>query len=371
VEPRTRFWAGKPVCVTGGTGFLGYHLVSRLRELGAEVRVLSLPPRRPHPLPGRRDVTCFFVDLLDRAGVRKAVTGCDVIFHTAGMVALWGPALARLYAVHVGGTENVLAAADPGARVVHTSSVVAVGASRSRDVLQEESSFNLDRCGIDYVLAKRVAEERALEAAARGQAVVVTNPGYLVGPEDYERSVMSRLCLRFWRGRVPLAPPGGINLADVRDVADGHLLAAEHGEPGRRYILGGDNLLWSDLMGLMSLVAGLRPRAVPRLPGWVLTAMAALGEARAFVTRAEPYPSRQHARMHRYCWFYRSDRAARELGYRCRSAGEALADAHRWFATSAGKLPPHALRGLNRWWMRPGRRVERGPNVAASGPLAR
>jgi dihydroflavonol-4-reductase len=352
VNPRARFWAGKRVCVTGGTGFLGYHLVRQLCALGAEVRVLSLPPRRPHPLPQREDVSCVFADLLDRAAVRRAITGCDVVFHTAGLVALWGPALKRMYAVHVNGTQNVLAAADAGARIVHTSSIVAVGASRAVVVLTEDSPFNLDGCGIDYVYAKRVAEELALAAAADGQDVVVVNPGYLIGPEDYELSVMGRLCRRFWKGRLPLAPPGGINVADVRDVAAGHLLAAEYGQSGRRYILGGENLLWRDFLLLLSESAGLRPRAVPRLPGWMLHLLASLCEARAWLTGKEPYPSFQQARLNRFCWFYSSDRAATELGYGCRHVAQTLVDAYRWHAGRA-TADPTSPRGLNRWWMRP------------------
>jgi dihydroflavonol-4-reductase len=339
--------------VTGGTGFLGYHIVGQLRNLGAKVRVLALAPRRPHPLPRRADVTCCFGNVLDRGLVRSAVRGCDVIFHTAGVVALWGQAVKQMNAVHVQGTQNVLDAADPHALVVHTSSVVTVAASYHGTVATEDSPFDLDGCGIDYVLTKRAAEKVALAAAAHGQRVVVTNPGHLVGPEDYERSVMARFCLRCWKGRIPLAPPGGINVADVRDVARGHLLAAEHGQPGQRYILAGENLLWRDLIVLLSSVHGLRPRAVPRLPGWLLGTLAALGEARAWLTRSEPYPSWQSARFNRYYWFFRSDRAAEELGYLSRPVAEALADARAWFADAVGKLPPHSLRGLNRWWMRP------------------
>jgi dihydroflavonol-4-reductase len=354
VKPSARFWAGKRVCVTGGTGFLGYHLVRQLLELGAEVSVLALPPRGPHPLSAHPQVRCVFGDLLDREAVRRAVAGCAVLFHTAGMVVLWGRARERMQAVHVQGTRNVLDAADAGARVVHTSSVVAVGASRAGTIRTEDSPFNLGGCAIDYVLTKRAAEEAALDAAARGRSVVITNPGYLIGPEDYEGSAMGRFCLRFWKGRVPLAPPGGLNLADVRDVAAGHLLAAERGRPGRRYILGGENLLWRDFMRLLSEVAGWRPRAVPRVPGWLLSTLAAVGEARAWWTEREPYPSFQHARLNRYCWFYRSDRAAAELGYRSRPVAAALADAYDWLAHVADKLPRHhALRGWSRWWMRP------------------
>jgi dihydroflavonol-4-reductase len=259
-----------------------------------------------------------------------------------------------MQAVHVLGTRNILDAVDGGACIVHTSSVVTIGASRDGRHLSEDNPFNLDGCAIDYVLTKRAAEQIALDAAVRGQGVIVTNPGYLVGPDDYEQSAMGRLCVRFWKGRMPLAPPGGINIADVRDVATGHLLAAEHGQRGRRYILGGENLSWTDIMSLLSAVGGFRPRAVPRVPAWLLGTFAALGEARAWWTQREPYPSFQHARLNRYYWFYRSDRAAAELGYESRSVAASLVDAYEWHSQTARTIPRRlAQRGLNRWWMRP------------------
>ena len=134
--------------------------------------------------------------------------------------------------MHVTGTRHVLEAAG-GARVVHTSSVVAVGASRSGRIFDEEASFPLAGLRVPYVCAKRAAEELALQAAAGGTDVVVVNPGYLVGPEDHEPSAMGRFCVRAWKGRMILAAPGGYNFVDVRDVAAGHLLAAERGRSGR------------------------------------------------------------------------------------------------------------------------------------------
>jgi dihydroflavonol-4-reductase len=272
-----------------------------------------------------------------------------VIFHTAGVVAVWGTELARLPSVNVVGTQNVLDAAGRVARVVHTSSVMTIGATRRPEPLTEEDAFDLNALKVDYVHVKRASEHIALEAAARGQDVVVTNPGYLVGPEDYHRSVMGRFCKRFWKGRIPVAPPGGFNLSDVRDVARGHLLAAEHGQAGRRYILGGENRTFPEFMALLAEVASLSPRGLPRIPCWTLSALAALSEVRSKLTEKEPYPSFQHVRLNRFYWFYRSDRAALELGYRTRPLIETLADTYQWH-TAQDVL---TVEGLNRWWMRP------------------
>lgn len=346
MRPDPAYWAGRTVCVTGGTGFLGYHLVKLLGEVGARVRVFALAPPPDHPIRRFAHAEIIADDILDAAAVRAAVAGSSVVIHAAGIVAVWGPSVARMWPVHVDGTRNVLAALDPGARLVHTSSVVAVGASRSGDALDEETSFNLARVKLAYVQAKRAAEELAL---GTDRDVVVANPGYLIGPEDYEQSVMGKFCHRFWRGRAPLAPPGGLNLVDVRDVAAGHLLTAERGTRGRRYILGGENLAYTDFMRTMADVAGMHPRLLPRIPRPAFWLGAVLNEARGRLRGKEPYPSLGHARLNRYYWFFSSERARRELGYEPRSVRESLADAYAWYVGRE----PFRVRRFNRWLLRP------------------
>src|SRR5712692_781552 len=124
--PNHRFWKGKQVCVTGGTGFLGYHLVQQLLDLGAHVSIVALPPKAGHPLLAQDRTVNVFGDVRDADLVRRAVAGRDIVFHSAGVVAVSGPALARMHAVHVAGTRHVLEATSPQTRVVHTSSVVTI-----------------------------------------------------------------------------------------------------------------------------------------------------------------------------------------------------------------------------------------------------
>jgi dihydroflavonol-4-reductase len=348
VSANPHFWAGKRVCVTGGGGFLGYHLVRQLRALGAHVVVLTLPPAPEHPLHANRDVGKVFGDIRDPEIVQQAVAGCAVVFHTAGVVAVAGPALKLVHSVHVEGTRQVLAAADPDASVVHTSSVVTIGASRTGELLDEDSGFNLGNVRVDYLHAKRAAEQLALEAAERGRRVIVVNPAYLLGPEDYERSEIGRFCARFWKGQLWFAPPGGYNFVDVRDAAAGHVLAAEHGRPGRRYILGGENHTCASFVRLLADVARLRPRGVLGLPATALTAVAGVMEAASWLTRKTPFPSLQQARLNRHHWFYRWERARRELGYQARPLVETLVDTYHWHT----RRPLPRLRPLQRWWLR-------------------
>ena len=349
LRPDPAFWKDRTVCVTGGTGFLGYHLVRALGEAGARVRVFALNPSAQHPLQQFAHFAHAAIisgDVLDAVAVKQAVAGCSIVVHAAGIVSVWGPGVQKMWPVHVVGTRNVLSALDPSARMIHTSSVVAVGASKHPIALNEESPFNLDRLKIEYVRSKRAAEEIAL---ASDRDVVVVNPGYLLGPDDYERSVMGQLCHRFWRGRAPLAPPGGLCFVDVRDVAIGHLLAAERGMMGQRYILGGENLSYADFFRLLADVAGMRPRFIPKIPSLAFTVGSALNELRGRWRGKEPYPSLAHARMNRYFWYYSSDPARRELGYEPRLVRDSLIDAYAWYSSRE----TFRIRGLNRWLLRP------------------
>ncbi|MBI1917179.1 MAG: NAD-dependent epimerase/dehydratase family protein [Planctomycetes bacterium] len=346
MRPNPDFWSGRPVCVTGGTGFLGHHLVRQLLDLRADVCVLALEPAGEHPIHSE-PVRSVYGDVRDIEVVRRAAAGCRVLFHTAGVVAM-GQAADRMQAVHVEGTRNVLAAAPAEARIVHTSSLVAVGAARDGSPVTEQSNFDPCLERLAYVRAKRAAEELAL-AAARERDVVVTNPTYMVGPDDHEASVMGRFCVRYWKGGIAFAPPGGFNLVDVRDVAGGHLLAAEHGRPGRRYILGGADQLFPAFLAMLARAAGYRPRATPRLSRWPFALLAGLSACRSRLTGRQGFLTLDHARLSRVCWFARSDRAASELGYSARPLLGSLTDAHRWYQAQ-GKL---GLRGFARWWMRP------------------
>ena len=330
------------VCVLGGTGFLGSHLIERLLHHGARVRDLSLLPsdRRAIRHPG---MEYRVGDVRNAGDVRGAVAGARVVFLAAGSVAIGRTARSALDA-HRDGVRRVLDALPADTRLVLTSSVVAVGATRSHRTLDESAKFTLDRLNVGYVHAKRAAEVEALSAAASGRDVVIVNPGYLFGPGDPGPSVMGRYCLRVWRGNVPFVAKGGINAVDVRDVAEGHLLAAEHGLSGRRYILGGENLTHRELAVALARAAGRR-RHFPRIPQWLFAGLAAACEVHGRIVGKEPFPSLETARVGRLYWHFSSDRAKHELGYRPRPFRETAADAFAWHQAHTRVTP----RGLNRW----------------------
>jgi dihydroflavonol-4-reductase len=326
LDPRS--WRGKPVAVLGGTGFLGWHISRHLLDRGALVRLLGLPPPAGHPAMSLAAEQLSFGDVRDKEWLKQSLAGCPVVFNAAGPVAASASGLRR---VHAAAIRNLLEAAEPDARIIHTSSVVAIGANRQPLDLDEDSPFPPVARSIDYVRAKRDAEGDALRAAGGGRDLVVVNPAYLVGPEDFGPSYIGRMCLRYWRGMLPVIPPGGLNLVDVRDVALGHLLAAERGQAGRRYILGGQNRHLSEFYADLAAAAGQKAPPFPRIPAWLLTPLAAFTEMSARLRGGVPFPSLQDARGTTLYWFYRSNRSQNELGFSPRPLPQTLADTFHWF----------------------------------------
>jgi dihydroflavonol-4-reductase len=360
--PDPAFWQGKRVAVTGAGGFLGQHLIEQLVRLRARVRVLGLPLAEEHPLRAQ-PIEYAVADVRDPDPVRRFLVGAEVVFHIPSAIPFPGAGPRTLPAAFRLGTRHVLAASRD-ARVVHSSSILAVGGSSVPVPVTEDSPLPTCTLALDGVCARRSAELLALETASR-QDVVVTNPTFLLGPQDHDTTSLSRYCLGFWRGRLPVAPNGGLNVVDVRDAARGHLLAAENGRSGRRYLLGGEDGTFVTLGQALAAVAGLRPRAVVRVPRCLLGPLAAAAAARAWLQGKAPYPSPRHARMLRYYWFARSDRASQELGYCPRPLSACLADTYVWFASRCDLRPGR----LGAWWARPGAPVVIATRAVVEAPL--
>ncbi|MDX2160887.1 MAG: NAD-dependent epimerase/dehydratase family protein [bacterium] len=254
--------------VTGGTGFVGSHVVRALVDAGHQVRVLHRASSRLDALAGL-EVESARGDITDLDALRAACAGIDWVFHVAAVADYWRADKARMYDANVEGTRRVLTAAREAGvrRVVFTSSAAAVGLRADGTPSDEGESFRLPPERFPYGHTKALAERVCAEAIAAGQDVVIVNPVVVLGPGDLNR-ISGDLLLKTRRfsWTIPV-PPGGVALIDVRDAARMHIAAARQGRTGERYILGTANYAHADLFALIARVTGSPAPGIP-LPGW-------------------------------------------------------------------------------------------------------
>jgi dihydroflavonol-4-reductase len=320
--------------VTGGSGFVGSHVVRLLAERGDDLRLTLRPRSRLDNLDGI-DFKRVEADVLDRASIRRAMRGVDRVFHCAGLVSTRPGDADRLFQVNVEGTRIVLEEALRAGveRAVYTSSVAAIGpASAPGEAADERQLFTAGKLGIPYVNSKHEAEVEALRLAARGLPLVVVNPGYVFGRGDvYARA--TAIVRRFLLGRIPVYSNGGLNVIDVGDVARGHLLADERGLVGERYILGNRNYtldrLWADL----SRLSGIEPPALRLEPAVALR----LAQAMEVASRGGRPPITVHdVRLATGWWTYSNAKAKRELGFRPSPHEDAIEATVEWYMEREG-----------------------------------
>jgi len=321
------------VLVTGGTGFIGANVVRELLAAGATVRVLARPGGDRRALEGVK-VEIAEGDLLDTASVRRAVAGVKAVYHVAADYRLWTPDPAALYRANVDGTRAVLEAAGQAGvgRMVYTSSVGALGIPRDGTPGDESTPVTLADMVGDYKRSKFLAEQVALDFARRGLPVVVVNPSAPLGPWDVKPTPTGQMVVDFIRGRMVATVDTGLNIVHVRDVARGHLLAAERGRPGERYVLGHaqGNLPLAEIFRLLAGITGGRaPRF--RVPYALAWCGAAACEGFSRVTGRPPAVPLTAVRMARKRMYFSPAKAVRELGLPQTEPREALADAVAWF----------------------------------------
>jgi dihydroflavonol-4-reductase len=326
--------ASKRSLVTGGNGFVGCHVVRALLARGDHVVALAREGANLAALDGL-EVEIMRGDLRDRDSVARACAGCDEVYHVAADYRLWVRDPAPMFAANVDGTRNVLDAARAAgvARVVHTSTVGTLGIPAGGPGREDSPVTFADMTG-PYKQSKFIAEQIALEAARAGTPVVIVNPSTPVGALDLKPTPTGRIIVDFLNRRMPAYVDTGLNLVDVEDVARGHLLAAERGRIGEKYILGGENLTLRDLLALLARLSGLPAPAV-RLPYAVAFGFALGAEAVArAVTHRAPRASLTEVRMARKRMFFDSSRARAELGYQPGPVEHALANAIEFFRRS-------------------------------------
>jgi dihydroflavonol-4-reductase len=322
--------------VTGGSGFIGRHLVRLLVERGEAVRVLDIAAAEDLPAT----VEMVHGSILDTATLDRALSGVDRLYHLAANPNLWNRDRAVFGRINYEGTRQVLTAAARSAvtRIVYTSTEsilkscrVSTRASRRAGLADETVSLRLADMPGPYCRSKYLAEQEALAEASNGLPVVVVNPTMPLGPGDVHLTPPSRMLLGFLNGSTPAYLDCAFNLVDVRDAALGHVLAAERGQTGERYILGGQNVRMEALLRLMSEVTGLT-MARWRVPYGVAVAVAVIEEGVAALTGRPPAAPLTGVRLARTPSVFDCSKAIDRLGLPQTPLRTSLVDAVRDFA---------------------------------------
>jgi dihydroflavonol-4-reductase len=317
----------KPALVTGATGFLGWHVARLLIERGHTVRALARPGSRVAELP----VEIVTGDLRDRESLERAVAGCGLLYHVAADYRLWARNPRELYDSNVEGTRHLLAAAQQAGveRVVYTSTVGCIGIPHG-GIGDETAPVALDDMAGDYKRSKFLAEQVALEFARGGFPVVIVNPTAPIGDHDVKPTPTGKIVLDFLNGDMPAFIDTGLNVVDVRDTAEGHLLACEHGRPGERYILGSENLTLAQILGKLAAITG-RKAPTMKLPYAVAYCAGVCSTAWASLTGIPPRVPLAAVQMARKKMWVTHEKASRELGFAPGPAETALRRAVDWF----------------------------------------
>jgi dihydroflavonol-4-reductase len=321
-----------PLLVTGGAGFIGSHLVRRLVDQGESVRVLERPDAAINHLPLNR-IEVVRADIRDRAAVERVVRGCRGVYHLAANPHLWTQKRGHFRQVNFLGAVNVLdAALAAGARrVLHTSTESILTRSRQTGPIVEDQYISPPDVIGPYCRSKYLAECHALRLGREGAPVVVVNPTLPVGPGDLGRSPPTQMMLDFCRGKCREYLDAELNLIDVRDVAEGMVRAMARGKPGRRYLLGHENLSIRGVFAILSRLTGV-PEPHRRVPYWFALAVAYVGEWLADVlTHRSPAATVTGVKLTRRVMHFDARRSLDELGLQPRPVAEALADAVAWF----------------------------------------
>ena len=318
------------VLVTGATGCVGANVAEAAIDAGYEVRAMQRPTSSLRALDGL-DVERVTADLMDVGSLAEAVVGCELVFHSAGIAQYWRNRPRMIYTVNVVGTRNLLQAAlDAGVnRVVFTSSVAALGLpERPGDLLDETANFNVSPAKFHYGYSKLLSEQQIQWAIAQGLDAVIVNPATVIGQRDVH-FVGGAILRAAFRGWTLIAPPGGMGIVDAKSVGIGHVLAAEQGRTGERYILNGENLSHHRLMTLVSETVGkgrpivILPRPLVHAFTAVLRGYEGLGGTRL------PVSSSQWA-LSAHALYVDGTKAKQELGFQSAPVKDAIEAAWRW-----------------------------------------
>lgn len=317
--------------VTGATGFLGSHIVRELLKDGASVRVLARRGGDRRNL-ANVDVEIADGDLVDSDSLKRALTGCDTLFHAAADYRLWAKDPLDMYRSNVEGTTNILAAALAAdvEKVVYTSSVGTLGNRGDGTPGNENSPVTITDMTGDYKKSKYLAEQKALEFVAKGLPLVIVNPSTPVGTLDIKPTPTGKIIVDFLNGTMPAYLDTGLNFLPVDDCARGHILAAQLGEIGEKYILGGEDLRLKHFLELLMKISGHRQLLIP-LPYYPVLAAAHISSRLSSLTGKEPLIPLAGVQMAKKLMYFSSDKAKEKLSFSPSPVYGAVEKAVEWF----------------------------------------
>lgn len=322
--------------LTGATGFLGSHVARVLEQAGANLRLLVRSGSNTANIEGLK-ADRVTGDLCDEASIRRAVAGCDTVFHVAADYRLWVRNPQQMYQTNVEGTRLVLNAARENKvrRVVYTSSVATMGFRSDGSLADENSPVSLNDMIGPYKRSKYIAEELAIRAGRDSLDVVIVNPSTPVGERDIKPTPTGRIVLDFLKRKFPAYVDTGLNLVDATECARGHLAALEKGRSGERYILGGENLTLKQILDKLAFITGL-PSPKVKVPYAMALATGIVDElVTGRIRGREPRATIDAVRMGRKKMFVSSAKAERELGWKIAPVDDALRRAVQWFQANA------------------------------------
>jgi dihydroflavonol-4-reductase len=329
--------------ITGATGFVGSHVARALAAQGAELRLLIRSTSRLDNIADLRAETATG-DLRDPESLKKAMAGCEFVFHVA---AVRDPE--QMYRSNVEGTRAIIRAAQENGvrRVIYTSSVATMGFTREGHIAGEDSPVSIKEMVGHYKRSKFMAEQIALEAGISGTNVVVVNPTTPIGEYDIKPTPTGRIVVDFLKRKFPAYVDTGLNLADVKEVARGHVLAMEKACPGQRYILGGENLTLKQILDKLSSFTGL-PAPTMKVPHAVAMGFAMFDQFfTGKILGKEPRATIDAVKMGRKKMFASSAKAERELGYKVIPVENALRRAVDWFQAHGYVEEPAQVAAVN------------------------
>ncbi len=317
--------------VTGATGFVGGAVARALVQSGTEVRVLARADSDLQNLQGL-SVERVAGDLREPASLRKALSGCQQLYHVAAHYALWAKDPSIFYDINVTGTKNLLEAArDAGIQgTVYCSTIGAIGLPPGGGLGTEETPVSLEQMAGHYKRSKYLAEQEVLKLAKAGLPVVIVNPSAPVGAGDVKPTPTGQVLVDFMKGRMPAYIETGMNIIDVDDVAIGHLLAMQKGRQGERYILGCRNLMLREVFDILSQLTGVKAPSI-KLPRLAILPLAYANHWIANLTGQPPRIPLEGVKMAKYKMHYDCSKAIRELGLPQTPPDVALEKAVRWF----------------------------------------